>query len=269
MYDYGARNYDPALGRWMNIDPLAEANPNKSIYNFCSDNPINRTDPTGMLDGDIYNLQGEHIGNDGNNDQKVYLNQTFDNTQLTEKQSKNLIQNINNPFSSAMVSEVNITNDELNTRAFLTTITTLEGGAYNKRIGGDTFEGNEHPGGRTLRFGKVYKYTSPAGAYQITEGTYKGLKNQDSSILDFSPTNQDKMAIDIIDNSGALGDVRNGNLDSAINKLTLQWSSLPGGVEETRDNSGTKSVFKQNIVREIFNKSNLATPQGQLDCYNR
>ena len=22
--DFGARNYDPALGRWMNLDPLAE-----------------------------------------------------------------------------------------------------------------------------------------------------------------------------------------------------------------------------------------------------
>ncbi|TRX35068.1 RHS repeat-associated core domain-containing protein, partial [Flavobacterium restrictum] len=50
LYDYGARNYDPALGRWMNIDPLAEHSPDKNPYHFCSNNPINRTDPTGMCD---------------------------------------------------------------------------------------------------------------------------------------------------------------------------------------------------------------------------
>jgi RHS repeat-associated protein len=50
FYDYGARNYDLALGRWMNIDPLAEHTHNKTPYHYCSNNPINRTDPTGMCD---------------------------------------------------------------------------------------------------------------------------------------------------------------------------------------------------------------------------
>ncbi|URC11763.1 RHS repeat-associated core domain-containing protein [Flavobacterium sp. B183] len=50
MYDYHARNYDPAIGCWMNIDPLAEHYPNKTPYHYCSNSPINRIDPTGMCD---------------------------------------------------------------------------------------------------------------------------------------------------------------------------------------------------------------------------
>ncbi len=68
--DYGARQYDPVVGRWLQVDPLAEVNPSFTPYHYCSNNPVNRTDPTGMLDDAIYV---------NNNTQQVSVIKTNDN----------------------------------------------------------------------------------------------------------------------------------------------------------------------------------------------
>ena len=47
LYDYGARQYDPALVVWTGVDPLGEDNPEVSPYAYCGDNPVNAVDTDG------------------------------------------------------------------------------------------------------------------------------------------------------------------------------------------------------------------------------
>ncbi|MBI2420250.1 MAG: RHS repeat-associated core domain-containing protein [Ignavibacteriales bacterium] len=44
---FGARYYDSELGRWLNVDPLADKYPEWSGYNYCMNNPVNVIDPDG------------------------------------------------------------------------------------------------------------------------------------------------------------------------------------------------------------------------------
>ncbi|MBD8388707.1 hypothetical protein H7X66_08550 [Dysgonomonas sp. BGC7] len=67
MYDYSARYYEPAIGRFTTVDPLAEMNYAWSPYVYCLNNPLRYIDPDGKIQRDkdgniIYTSSGHQTG---------------------------------------------------------------------------------------------------------------------------------------------------------------------------------------------------------------
>ena len=69
IYDFLARWYDPTLGRFTTIDPMAEKYVGISPYLYCANNPTNAFDPTGTSIYFLFYAKGnDRIGKGGDDD---------------------------------------------------------------------------------------------------------------------------------------------------------------------------------------------------------
>jgi muramidase (phage lysozyme) len=96
---------------------------------------------------------------------------------------------------------------------------------YKRLYGGGTFsDTSDHPRKKLTKWGKT---STAAGAYMIVEDTWDRYKKR-LNLPDFSAASQDKAAIEIIRLQHALHLIQTGRIQTAIEKLRSQWSSLPG-----------------------------------------
>ena len=51
IYDYRHRMYHPSLGRFLQTDPTGFDAGNMNLFRYCGDDPVDRSDPTGLLSG--------------------------------------------------------------------------------------------------------------------------------------------------------------------------------------------------------------------------
>ncbi|TAF38607.1 MAG: glycoside hydrolase family 24 [Oscillatoriales cyanobacterium] len=125
--------------------------------------------------------------------------------------------------------EDNIERDRV--KAFLDTIATAEGTAgsdgYRTQYTGTKFASfSDHP--REMRCGRRYGKklcSDAAGRYQFLSTTWDRFAKK-FSITDFSPQNQDFVAVELIREKDALEDIEAGRLEPAIRKLAYIWPSF-------------------------------------------
>ncbi|MBI4208289.1 MAG: RHS repeat-associated core domain-containing protein [Deltaproteobacteria bacterium] len=70
LYDYGARYYDPALSRFVSVDPVLDS-PNP--YAYVAGNPVQYRDPTGEIRDDIESIYDYASGMATGSDQRTFI----------------------------------------------------------------------------------------------------------------------------------------------------------------------------------------------------
>lgn len=152
-----------------------------------------------------------------------------------------------------------------NVRQFLNLIGDAEGANYDTIVGGGTmsdFAAHPNKVGLVTANGP----STAAGRYQIVNSTYQPYAKK-LGVSDFSPLTQDKIALALIADNGALPDVLSGNYQKAVSKLGGTWASLPSSPYSQPKRSSdwvAKQVSNPMASNDEWGVKNTA-PIGQAD----
>jgi muramidase (phage lysozyme) len=73
--------------------------------------------------------------------------------------------------------------------------------------------------------------STAAGAYQLIKGTWTRLRDR-LNLPDFSPLSQDRAAVGLLEEIGAVDLIYAGDIEGAIKKASRIWASLPGSTAQ-------------------------------------
>ena len=115
-----------------------------------------------------------------------------------------------------------------NVQGFLSGINKHEGyPAENETVGYKQFKDlSDHPN-ISVKFNSGGATSTAAGKYQIIKSTWEDQKKK-QKLKDFSEENQKLAAIGLLDESGALDAIKNGDTEKAIQLAGKHWAGLPG-----------------------------------------
>jgi RHS repeat-associated protein len=263
-YDYGFRIYNPAIAKFLSVDPLKKEYPELTPYQFASNTPIQAIDLDGLEA--VFAADGSFLGQIGDKNTVLVVVNDNDIENVTKfidwtnnaTNEKDRIHN-NNVVVSA-TCEVNLELPELYLRATLTILKQAEAGSanppldYNDHNNGEKFTDKtfeEAPEDYAKHPGKSKKGGTAAGAYQFLKRFYKGK--------DFSPAEQDKAAVGNMTKEMKVA-AKAGNVSDVKDKFSGRWISL-----KHWDLPKLEKLFKKAVSDELNSRSKVQAKPSELN----